>query len=236
MPSHSTHHLQPLDVGVFGPYQHYYSNAVDKEVRLSHGTLDVGKHNFWPILQQARAKTFTVSTITSAWKKSGLVPFNPRVVYSLLPGEHTPEVSGSSNSPLAPSTPQTPRSVRKLTKTVIRDSAGSPQRRNAQKLSSTVEKLLVTHELMRADLLDVKKALAAKPTKHKRKLVGVGVFSLTDLKKMKEEKDKAKVKNRERKKRSSTLALATAQSQTLRSGDGGEDEEGDTIVVAVRVP
>lgn len=91
MPSHSTHHLQPLDVGVFGPYQHYYSDAVDAKVRLSHGVLNIGKHNFWGILQQARALAFTASTVKPGWAKSGLVPFNPRVVYSILPDEHTPE-------------------------------------------------------------------------------------------------------------------------------------------------
>lgn len=47
MPSHSTHHLQPLDVSAFRLYQHYYSQAIDEESRLLHGVLNIGKHNFW---------------------------------------------------------------------------------------------------------------------------------------------------------------------------------------------
>jgi hypothetical protein len=39
-------------------------------------------------------------------------------------------------------------------------------RKYAQKLSSTVERLLVTNALMRQDLLYVKEALAAKPMKN----------------------------------------------------------------------
>lgn len=68
---------------------------------------------------------------------------------------------------------------------MISEAKGSPQRRNASKLSSTVEKLLVANELMRADLIEVKKALNEKPENSKGKLVGVGVFSLEDLKRMK---------------------------------------------------
>jgi len=77
MPSHSTHHLQPLDVGVFGPYQHHYSQAIDEESRILHGVLNIGKHNFWVLLQRARLKTFTLTTISSGWRKSGLYPLNP---------------------------------------------------------------------------------------------------------------------------------------------------------------
>lgn len=122
LPSHTTHHLQPLDIGVFSPYQHYYSKAVDAKTRLSHGALSIGKHNFWTILQRARTQALTCSTIQSSWAKSGLVPFNPRVVYSLLPGEHIPEAQESSSSS---GTPQSPQSVRKLTKKVISKARGS---------------------------------------------------------------------------------------------------------------
>lgn len=92
---------------------------------------------------------------------------------------------------------------------------------------------MVTNELICVDLLNVKRALAAKPKKHKRKLVGIEVFLLTNLKKMKEEKDKAQVKRKSWKKRSSTSAPITALSQTLYSSNSAEEEESNTIVVAV---
>ena len=46
----------------------------------------------------------------------------------------------------------------------------------------------MANELIRADLIEVKKALAEKPKRGKEKLVGIGVFSLEDLKKMKQQK------------------------------------------------
>lgn len=106
MPSHSTHHLQPLDVSAFRLYQHYYSQAIDEESRLLHGVLDIGKHNFWVLLQRARLKTFTLPTISSGWRKSGLYPFNPRLVYSLLPGNKTPESRKNSDLSSGPKIPE----------------------------------------------------------------------------------------------------------------------------------
>jgi hypothetical protein len=67
MPSHSTHDLQPLDVGIFGPYAIYYGQEVDTETRKSHGILNINKSNFWPLLKRARAKTFISTTISSGW-------------------------------------------------------------------------------------------------------------------------------------------------------------------------
>jgi hypothetical protein len=232
MPSHSTHHLQPLDVGIFGPYQHYYGEAIDNEIRLSHGILNIGKHNFWSILQQARVKTFNLTTIASGWRKSGLLPFNPRVVYSLLPGEHTPEPTKPRSSPISPTTPQTPRSVRKIPKKVIGETSTSPQRRNAKKLSSTVEKLLVANAIMRQDLLEVKEALKKKPTQNKRKLAGAGVFTHTDLNIMKEDKEQRAEQLLNRRKRPRTSRGAQPLSRRADSVDAVVEEVEDAIVVA----
>lgn len=38
LPSHSTHLLQPLDVGLFSPYQHFYGLAVDNHMRSGNET------------------------------------------------------------------------------------------------------------------------------------------------------------------------------------------------------
>ena len=44
IPPHTTHLLQPLDVGLFSPLQHYYSKEVDICARL--GSSAIGKGNF----------------------------------------------------------------------------------------------------------------------------------------------------------------------------------------------
>ena len=69
-PPYLTHILQPLDVGVFQPYKHWHKKAVYKAIR----TLQY-KYNYTCFLRDLtsiRRKTFTESTIISAFQKSGI--------------------------------------------------------------------------------------------------------------------------------------------------------------------
>ena len=77
-PPHSTHLLQPLDVVVFQPLKHYHAEALDLIVR--DGCANITKIEFLSVIQEVRRKTFKKETILSAFKKSGLVPYNPLVV------------------------------------------------------------------------------------------------------------------------------------------------------------
>ena len=78
LPPHSTHLTQPLDVGCFQPFKHYHTQAIDRVIRL--GDVEFGKLQFLAEFQTMRERTFTEATICSAWKKTGLIPFNPEVV------------------------------------------------------------------------------------------------------------------------------------------------------------
>ena len=70
LPPHSTHLLQPLDVGLFGPLQQHYRKAVeDFFLTTSYGT---NRDIFFP----------TVENIKAAFKVTEIVPLNPRVVLS----------------------------------------------------------------------------------------------------------------------------------------------------------
>jgi hypothetical protein len=216
MPSHSTHDLQPLDVGIFGPYAIYYGQEVDTETLKSHGILNINKSNFWPLLKRARAKTFISTTISSGWRESGLYPFNPRVVYTRLPGEHTPEpIPILLSSPTSVVVPTTPRSIRKLTTKVIKSSSSAQHKILINRLSNTIEHLLVDNELFRQDLIEVKRALQDKPKRNQKKLVGPGAFELPDLIKMKEaleekEREKAAKKGKGRARKQATPSKETS--------------------------
>jgi DDE superfamily endonuclease len=82
LPPHSTHKLQLLDVGCFGPLQYYYSVEVDNFCRYGH--TGVNKEYFMKLYPMARAKAFTCKTICSAWKAIGLMPYNPTAVLKTL--------------------------------------------------------------------------------------------------------------------------------------------------------
>ena len=78
LPSHTSHKLQPCDVGVFAPLKTAYRDQVE---RLNRGGIDtVGKEDFTSLYDPARTKAFTRRNITAAWSASGLFPFNPQRV------------------------------------------------------------------------------------------------------------------------------------------------------------
>jgi len=65
LPRHSTHLLQPLDVGVFSSYAHYYKKELSKRCRFA-AHYSVDKVTFLEILQDARAQALTEKTILKA--------------------------------------------------------------------------------------------------------------------------------------------------------------------------
>lgn len=77
MPAHSTHLLQPLDVGLFGPLQKHYGKAVENY----HNSTNIGisYHNFLPLYKEARTKAYTEQNVKSVFRKTGIVPFLPRM-------------------------------------------------------------------------------------------------------------------------------------------------------------
>jgi len=82
LPPHTTHLLQPLDVGCFQPLKHYHSRTIDWASRS--GATDIRKTDFLATLTQIRQQTFTEHTIKSGWKRTGLAPFSPEQVIGPL--------------------------------------------------------------------------------------------------------------------------------------------------------
>jgi hypothetical protein len=82
-PGHSTHLLQPLDVGIFGPLGTYYSNEVDDWTR-THPYQSINKGDFFPMCQRARKKAFSKKNILSSFAEAGIHPFRRRKVLDLV--------------------------------------------------------------------------------------------------------------------------------------------------------
>ena len=76
LPSHSTHILQPLDVGIFSPVSTYYRQELEDCVRQQGPYGTIKKTDVFPLLQRARLKTFQPEIILSAWRACGLILFN----------------------------------------------------------------------------------------------------------------------------------------------------------------
>lgn len=65
-PPHTTHRLQPLDVGCFQPLSTAYSIELDKLMNSSGGRVSMTKTLFYPMFREAWQNSFTAENICSA--------------------------------------------------------------------------------------------------------------------------------------------------------------------------
>jgi hypothetical protein len=79
LPPHTTHLLQPLDIGLFSPLTSYYKTILCSICKFGYNYA-VDKVDFLEGYLKARNQAFTVKNITSAWRKAGLYPFAPKVI------------------------------------------------------------------------------------------------------------------------------------------------------------
>ncbi len=82
MPAHSSHLLQPLDVGCFSPLKTAYGDLV--RAKMLAGVNHMDKQEFLHIYPQARQRVFTSANIKSGFAATGLIPFDPNRVLSRL--------------------------------------------------------------------------------------------------------------------------------------------------------
>jgi hypothetical protein len=82
MPPHSSHLLQPLDVGCFAPLKKAYGRQAELLIRrhINH----ISKVEFLPCFIAAFEAAFTKNNIEGGFRGAGLVPFNPEAVISKL--------------------------------------------------------------------------------------------------------------------------------------------------------
>lgn len=118
MPPHSSHLLQPLDVGCFASLKRSYGRQI--ELRIRTGLNHIDKPDFLQAYYETRKETLITSHIQSGFAATGLVPYNPdRVLEKLHVTLRTPTPPlVQSSSPWAPETPHNLRELERQTKTI----------------------------------------------------------------------------------------------------------------------
>ena len=115
MPPHSSHLLQPLDVGCFAVLKRSYGRLVDQQARM--GINHIDKLDFLAAYPRAREDAFQTNTIQNAFKATGLIPLNAAEVLGKLNIQLcplSPPDRPSSRSSIY--CPQTPSNIKQLSK------------------------------------------------------------------------------------------------------------------------
>ena len=89
LPPHSTHLLQPLDIGMFQPLKHWQQEDIHEQIK--YGEMEYTKVDFLNAYEKVRRKTFVSRTILSSFRKAGLSPFRPEIVYEKMRVFHASE-------------------------------------------------------------------------------------------------------------------------------------------------
>ena len=151
LPSHTSHKLQPCDVGVFGPLKTAYREQVERLYRGGANT--VGKQHFTLLYSRARDVALTPHNIKSGWMKAGLFPFNPdRVLQEIdrpKPQQSSPHIGSGPLDDLLP-TPVTAESLASLRKAIGKESRclDAAGRHRLQKLGNAAEKAIADRTLL----------------------------------------------------------------------------------------
>jgi DDE superfamily endonuclease len=79
LPPHTTHRLQPLDVGVFGPLQAAWQNWCNDI--LTETGQEISQPKFISEYMAVHDSKFTTQTILKVWEKAGLNPYDPEILH-----------------------------------------------------------------------------------------------------------------------------------------------------------
>jgi len=189
MPSHSSHKLQPLDVGCFSPLKRSYGAEIEKLMR-AHIT-HISKEDFFPAFYTAFCTTMTKSNAQAGFQATGLVPYNPGYVISQLDVRlRTP-----TPSPTLPMTwePKTPSNAFELQSqsTYLKDRVVQHQNSSPTTILQGIDQAIKgaishVHELtlLREEITTLRKAndlLSRRRRTKKRRVQEGGVVRVKDI-------------------------------------------------------
>jgi hypothetical protein len=162
LPAHSTHKLQPLDVGLFSPLATYYSDGLNKCLYSSIVIVSMTKNLFYPIFKDAFQKAFTESNIKSAFEKTGIFPLHPEVILSTIRQPQPPTVSPCANKLR---TPKSCRSLRRMQKAYLL----KPNKQLLTKLFNAGTQLAAQNSVNQHIITGLHKTINMERKKHKKR-------------------------------------------------------------------
>ena len=142
MPPHSSHLLQPLDVGCIGPLKQAYGRQVEDLMRAHNN--HVSKLEFLCAFRAAFFASMTERNIQGGFAEAGLVPYDPERVLSKLDIKlRTPTPPTSRPSTVQPWVFQTPHNPREANSqsTLIKSRIANYQNSSPTSMLVTIDQL-----------------------------------------------------------------------------------------------
>ncbi|EED12682.1 pogo transposable element, putative [Talaromyces stipitatus ATCC 10500] len=175
-PAHATHTLQPLDVALFSPLSNAYTKQLDDFIRDSQGFTRLTKRDFFRLFWASWNEVFISKNINSAFRTTGLYPFDPEIVINKFNKKITSRpFSSESGASIIP--PEDWRRLEKLVKTVVNNIYDE----KAVQLRETVSHLSTQLILLQNENQGLKRALInAKKPKNKKQPLLLGLPSEQD--------------------------------------------------------
>jgi hypothetical protein len=249
LPPHTSHVLQPLDVGVFAPLKRALASETDVVARLDYGRIQ--RVEWTEMYIRAREKALTSANIASGWKATGLEPLSPIHVLEKLKLEpasqasnpYTPGQSSSLDLSLLHSSPPEGTELRKAnavfnSQLCEAESVPSPAKRYAERMTralETTQSELVTIRKELAEQRELLQTRKKRKTGKRVKLKGRFVFSTAEvlgIAKEAEEATAAKKGRKRRRKRSISAEIEEDIENILEIVSS--DSESDCIIVAAK--
>jgi hypothetical protein len=113
LPAHTSHILQPLDLGIFSPLKRAYRRFLAELDSLT-DSAPIGKLNFLRCLSKARKQAITRRNILSGWRATGIWPIQRNKPL------HSSRILPPRPPPLTPPLPPNPPYLRPLPQSVVR--------------------------------------------------------------------------------------------------------------------
>jgi hypothetical protein len=200
MPAHSSHILQPLDVGCFGPLKKAYGRQIEDMMRAH--IIHITKDDFLPAFRVAHFAAMTKSNIQGGFRGAGLLPFAPEKVISTLDLKlHTPTPENSRPGTAQPWVSQTPNNPTEAASqtTFIKSRIAQHQNSSPTSIYNAVDqfargtsKIMYQLALLKAENQNLRKAnetLSKRRRAKKTRLQDGGSLSQQDAQDIQDEKD-----------------------------------------------
>jgi hypothetical protein len=246
LPPHTSHILQPLDVGVFSPLKRALSTEIEKLFRLD--TRRIPRIEWTEAYITARNRALIPRSIESSFRASGIYPLSPITILSTLrmptpTSRVTPSpitIPNDLDRSLLDSSPPEGTELREATSlvnSIVRSSTlETPVKRYIERSGLALERTTSENTLLRKELTEARELLRVRKERKKGKRVAIKgkfVFNTKEILELVEEAE-AEASKGKLKKRRITRAI-TPEIEDEEEEDIEESvyqSESDCIIVA----